>query len=212
MVADACAERVTARRPAGLAECAPRPRAVLDTGPAPTPYQHHRRGEDHDPPHEQPDHLRRVTVARSIIADLRKRDRPVGSTSAGQSSSQERTCVHGESRLMPGPGTPQFLILHRTVTVRDSSVTYWARRAARRLVCCPQQAARLDGRRARVGCRALRMASAGLSGRDFRLVVVGHGYARLLRVTYRYWVESRPSRWLFPRASRRQAERFVSAG
>jgi len=56
------------------------------------------------------------------------------------------------------------------------------------------------------------MASAGLSGRDFRLVVVGHGYARLLRVTYRYWVESRPSRWLFPRASRRQAERFVSAG
>ena len=41
-----------------------------------------------------------VTVARSIIADLRKRDRPVASASAGQSSSQERTCVHGKSRPM----------------------------------------------------------------------------------------------------------------
>jgi len=113
---------------------------------------------------------------------------------------------------MAGTDTTPFLILRRPATVRDSFDTDWARGARGAWCIARSKRARLDGRRARVGCRALRMASAGLSGRDFRLVVVGHGYARLLRVTYRYWVESRPSRWLFPRASRRQAERFVSAG
>ena len=39
-----------------------------------------------------------------------------------------------------------------------------------------------------------RMASAGLSASDFRLVAVGHGYARLLRVLYRYCVERPGSR------------------
>jgi hypothetical protein len=41
-----------------------------------------------------------VTVAHSIIAKLRKRDRLVASASAGRSSSQERICVDGKSRLM----------------------------------------------------------------------------------------------------------------
>jgi len=43
-----------------------------------------------------------VTVACLIIAELRKRNRAAASTASGQSSSQERTCVHGNSRSL-GP-------------------------------------------------------------------------------------------------------------
>ena len=144
-------------------------------------------------------------AARSSPARSRWRARSSRTSGRGTARSRRRVLDRAHRQNVPaftaspgrspGPDTTPFLILRRPDTVRDSFDTDWARPAARRLVCCPQQAAGLDGRRARVGCRiAPRMASAGLSASDFRLVVVGHGYARLLRVLYRYCVEPRPSR------------------
>ena len=153
-----------------------------------------------------------VTVARSIIAasvgrPARSRWRVLGR--AHRHNVRALTTSRGR---LPGSGTAPFLNLHAPDTSRDTFVTVGASRVAVPGLN-PQQAAELAARRAREGARvAPRMASAGLSASDFRLVVVGHGYARLPRVLYRYCVERPRSRSCPPDSESCSALRCRTAG
>jgi hypothetical protein len=75
-----------------------------------------------------------------------------------------------------------FLISLGSHTDCDTSVTELVAPPDRAIVFKPAASRWVADRAREDGRGRPRTASAGLSASDFRLVVVGHGYARLLRV------------------------------